>query len=360
MNQQTAEADSPIIVRLDEVTPRTVLWLWPHRIPRGKLTLIAGDGGIGKSLLTMDLAHRVSSGRPWPDSRCDLNPAGGVVILSAEDDVDDTIVPRLKAAGGDLTRIAAIQGVEYADDKRKRRGVRGFNLQSDMPALETAIEGVHGCSLVIIDPVTAFMGKAKGNDNVEVRGCLAPLVQLAGETGVAIVIVSHFNKPGAATNATAAHRIIGSVAFSNAARATGIVCRDDEDPKRRLMLPVKANLCREQTGLAYEVNPSDHDPEIPVLHWIDGAVSIKADDALAARATKPTRTRDDVMEWLTDRLAAGPVLAATMNEEGADRGYAAKTLQRAKEELGVLSRKLPYDGEKTWFWLLSGKIVTPF
>jgi RecA-family ATPase len=161
MNQamQSAEADAPIIVRLDTVTPRKVLWLWHHRIPRGKLTLIAGDGGIGKSLLTMDIAQRVSSGRPWPDSLCEPNPAGGVVIVSAEDDVDDTIVPRLKAAGADLARIVANQGGEYTDEKRKRRGLRSFNLQADMPALEAAIDATDGCSLVIIDPVTAFMGK---------------------------------------------------------------------------------------------------------------------------------------------------------------------------------------------------------
>jgi len=118
MNQatQTTETDTPVILRLHEVTPRKVLWLWHHRIPRGKLTLIAGDGGIGKSLLTMDIAQRVSSGRPWPDSLAEANPSGGVVIVSAEDDVDDTIVPRLKAAGADLTRIVAIQGVEYTDE----------------------------------------------------------------------------------------------------------------------------------------------------------------------------------------------------------------------------------------------------
>jgi len=352
MNQQTAEADAPIIVRLSEVTPRKVLWLWHHRIPRGKLTLIAGDGGIGKSLLTMDIAQRVSSGRPWPDSLSETNPPGGVVIVSAEDDVDDTIVPRLKAAGADLTRIVAIQGVEYTDENRKRRGVRGFNLQKDMSALEAAIDATDDCALVIIDPTTAYMGNVHGNDNLEVRGCLAPLAALAADTGVAVVLVTHFNKPGAGANATAAHRIIGSIAFNAAARATWIVCRDEEPSQRRLLLPVKWNLCAEPNGLAYEINPSDHDAEIPVLHWHSGAVTIRADEALSATQPKAKRLRDDVKEWIEDRLRDGPVLSATMEAEIEQCDFNARTVDRAKRELGVVSRRRPQEGKTPWFWVL--------
>lgn len=354
MNQamQSAEADAPVIVRLDTVTPRKVLWLWHHGIPRGKLTLLAGDGGIGKSLLTMDLAQRVSSGRPWPDSLGEPNPAGGVVIVSAEDDVDDTIVPRLKAAGADLTRLAAIQGVEFTDDNRKRRGVRGFNLQHDMPVLQEAIETTDDCALVIIDPATAYMGNVRGNDNVEVRGCLAPLAALAADTGVAVVLVTHFNKPNAGANATAAHRIIGSIAFNAAARATWIVCRDEAPSQRRLLLPVKWNLCREPMGLAYEIHPYEHDAEIPVLHWQSGAVTIRADDALAATQPKAKRLRDNVMGWIADRLSGGPVLSATMEAEIEQRDFNARTVDRAKRELGVVSRRLPHEGKTPWFWVL--------
>ncbi|MFH1108727.1 MAG: AAA family ATPase [Planctomycetota bacterium] len=353
MNQatQTAEADAPVIVRLDEVTPRKVLWLWHHRIPCGKLTLLAGDGGIGKSLLTMDLAQRVSSGRPWPDSLGESNPAGGVVIVSAEDDVDDTIVPRLKAAGAELSRIVALQGVEFTDENRKRRGVRGFNLQHDLPVLQETIQTTDDCSLVIIDPATAYMGNVRGNDNVEVRGCLAPLAALAADTGVAVVLVTHFNKPGAASNATAAHRIIGSIAFNAAARATWIVVRDEEPSQRRLLLPVKWNLCREPTGLAYEIQPYDHDAEIPVLHWQAGAVTVRADDALSATQPKTKRLRDDVMGWIADRLAGGPVLSATMEAEIERRDFNDRTVDRAKRELGVVSRRLPLNGRSEWHWV---------
>jgi len=203
--------------------------------------------------------------------------------------------------------------------------------------------------------VTAFMGKAKGNDNVEVRGCLAPLAAVAADTGVAVILVTHFSKPGAGANATAAHRIIGSIAFNAAARSTWVVCRDEEPSQRRLFLPVKWNLCREQTGLAYEINPYDHDQEIPVVHWQSAPVNVKADEALGARATRPSRTRDEVMDWLGDRLAAGPILSEVMSRELEQRGFNERTVWRAKRELGVLSRQLPHGEGKRWFWVLDGK-----
>jgi len=353
---QSAESDTPVIVRLDEVTPRKVLWLWKHRIPRGKLTLLAGDGGIGKSLLTMDLAQRISSGRPWPDSLCEPNPTGGVVIVSAEDDIDDTIVPRLKAAGADLARIVAIQGIEYTDQERKRRGVRGFNLQHDMPALEAAIDATDGCSLIIIDPVTAFMGKARGNDNVEVRGCLAPLAALAADTGVAIVLVSHLNKPGAAAATTAMHRVIGSIAFSAAARATWLVCRDEEQPQRRLMLPIKANLTADQTGLAYEVNASDDDPEIPVVHWQAGAVTVKADEALSGQRSESASVVQLAADFLADILADGPVHGPQVFTKAHSLGLSKRSIERAREKLPITIRPVIENGKRRWMWSLVRQI----
>ena len=104
---------SAITTRLSEVTPQRIEWLWPGRFALGKLTLLSGDPGLGKSFVTLDMAARISNGVPWPDSPTVPNPRGSVVLLSAEDDLADTIRPRLDAAGADVERITAIEGVRF-------------------------------------------------------------------------------------------------------------------------------------------------------------------------------------------------------------------------------------------------------
>ncbi len=167
---------TPQLQNLADVRIVPVRWLWPDRLPLAKLSLISGDPGTGKSCLTIDLAARVSAGIRWPDVCEESNPVGGVVLLSAEDALDDTVVPRLRAAGADLTRIVALQGVEY----RGKSGdeVRHFNLEHDLPVLESAIEQCPGCRLVVLDPVSAYLGETDSHRNAEVRGLLAPLATL--------------------------------------------------------------------------------------------------------------------------------------------------------------------------------------
>ncbi|MBU0639064.1 MAG: AAA family ATPase, partial [Planctomycetes bacterium] len=249
-----ARNPTPVTVRLADVQPELLRWLWPGCIALGKLTLLCGDPGLGKSFVTLDLAARVSSGTTWPDLPLLPNPAGSVVLLSAEDDLADTIRPRLDAAGADATRVVAIQAV-------RRILVTGqtqddyFDLTEDLPALEAAIQQVSDCRLVIIDPLTAYLGKTDSHKNAEVRAVLARLFELAARHKVAVLAVTHLNK---ANTLPAIYRAMGSLAFVAAARAVWAVVRDEDDEtgRRRLFVPVKNNLGADETGLAYALEPA--------------------------------------------------------------------------------------------------------
>src|SRR5215217_1226037 len=185
VRDQPDEESVSVGTLLADVETKTVEWLWERRIPLGKITVLDGDPDNGKSVLTTDLAARVTTGRAMPYGFGKTFPQAGVVILSAEDGVADTIRPRFDAAGGDPSKVVILGN----DDP--------FGLPEDLPQLEWAIERV-GAKLVIVDPIMAFLGEnINSNSDKDVRSALKPLKQLAERTGVAVLIVRHLNKtPG--------------------------------------------------------------------------------------------------------------------------------------------------------------------
>lgn len=338
---------SPVLIRLADVEPESVAWLWPGRFALGKLTLIAGDPGLGKSFLTLDMAARVSTGAGWPDHPHERAEPGGVVLLSAEDGIADTIRPRLDAAGADVSRIVALEAVRATGADGKET-IRGFDMTRDLPALEDAIRSVANCQLAIIDPITAYLGGVDSHKNAEIRGLLAPLGDLAARHRVAVVAVTHLNKSG---TGPAIYRAMGSLAFAAAARAAWGVAKDKDDPRRRLLLPIKNNIAPDTGGLAYAIEPVGVGG-CPAVAWEPDPVNESADDALSnGRGEGEARTeRDDAADWLTDLLADGPRLYRDIERESREAGHAIGTLRRAKAALGVVSRKPAFGGP--WEWSL--------
>jgi putative DNA primase/helicase len=183
-------AECKLVVRcMADVEPEKIEWLWPGPIAIGKQTLIGGEPGLGKSQITTAIAATVTNGSAWP---CDEGkaPLGSVIILSAEDDAGDTIRPRLDAAGADVTRVHQISAVRHGNG----RGRRTFNLQADLALLEGEIKRIRDVRLVIIDPVSSYLGKTDSHKNAEVRGTLEPLGDMASRLRVAVVSVTHFSK----------------------------------------------------------------------------------------------------------------------------------------------------------------------
>lgn len=343
----------PKLVWLSDVTPKPVRWLWPGRFPLAKLALVSGDPDLGKSMMLIDMAARVSTGTPWPDRRDQPIEPGGVIMLSAEDDVDDVIRPRLDAAGADASRIIAIQGVEFDDAGMQHVG--SFNLEGDLPALEDAIQrcGERAkCRLVIIDPVSAFMGKTDSHRNAEVRGVLAPLGELATRHGLAVVVLTHLTK---SYGGKAMYRSTGSLAFTAAARAAWLVVADKDDPSRRLMLPVKSNLARKSDGLAYRIESKAIDgvEDVPYLLWDAEPVTMTADEAVAAENDPDRTEREDAKEWLERLLVVGPMPVKDIKGAAEAEGHSWRTLVRAKASLNVQSVATGAGGRgQAWSWKL--------
>lgn len=352
-----AEPYAPVLVRLADVKPEPIRWLWPGRIALGKLTLIAGDPGLGKSFITLDMAARLSRGTGWPDQLAVAGPRGGVVLLSAEDDLADTIRPRLDAARADVSRIVALRAVQVPDPETGGERSMSFTLSSDLPALERAIDETPDCKLVIIDPISAYLGGGPRFDshrNTDVRAVLAPLAELAGRRGVAVVAVTHLRKG----EGPAMYRAMGSLAFVAAARGVWAVARDKDDPtdRRRLFLSVKNNIAGNRDGLAFTLH--DAAGGVPCVAWNPEPVSVPVDDALAPKSgwggkRKPgpeSEARKLAAEWLRELLKTGPMKSTQVRDEGRAAGYCWRTLHRAKDDLGIRPYRERFGGG--WMWKL--------
>lgn len=335
-----------------DIAPKSIEWLWQYWIAVGKVTVLAGEGGEGKSTILCDIAARTTTGSTWPDAAPGCAP-GFVIILAAEDGADDTIVPRLIAAGADRRRVFLIRSV--TEDKRRRI----FNLQADLAKLEDTIAQLRAERgdvpvLVIIDPISSYLGpKVDSHKNAEVRAVLEPLGDLAERHRVAIIANNHFSKAGGSAN----NRMIGSVAFVNYARAGFIVTPDAQDESRKLLLPSKMNIGPLRKGLAYRIGGRTIEHEgkeimTSEILWESAPVEITANAALAAVAggSEGRTQKAEATEFLTAFLSNGPVAVAEVNTEARAAGINPKALRSAREALGIRPTKTGMNGG--WVWEL--------
>jgi putative DNA primase/helicase len=348
---------TPVLVRLADVKPEPVRWLWPGRIALGKLTLIAGDPGLGKSFITLDIAARVSCGAPWPDAQQTPAPVSSVVLLSAEDDLADTIRPRLDAAGADVSRIVELQAVRTVNAHTGGDRCTPFCLATDLQALEEAIRGTPGCRLVVIDPISAYLpvgGRFDSHRNSDVRAVLAPLAILAARHGIAVIAVTHLRK----SEGPAVYRTMGSLGFVVAARAVWVVARDKHDAtgQRRLLLPAKNNIGGDQMGLAFALG--DAGDAIPRVVWEPEPVNVPVDDALTAGTGRNHQDDgDDAADFLREALADSEQPAADILKQGCANGFTQKAVRKAFRALGGRRRRVGFGSGGAWYWSLPGAIV---
>jgi len=333
--QSTAKATQPTTPRLSlvakpyaDIQPEPVQWLWPERIALGKLSLLVGQPGLGKTFLACDLAARVSRGTAFPDSS--LPPAGEAAIVTAEDGAADTLRPRLDAAGADVGRVQHIEHIRADDGKEMF-----LSLSDHLPQVDDWLAIHPEAKLLVVDPISAFLGDVDSHRNAEVRSVLGPVAKLAEKHNVAIVGVTHLSKK----DAKAINRVIGSIAFVAAARAAWLVAPDpdDESGERRLFLQVKNNLGK-ASGLAFAITDGR-------VVWEEGPVLVSADEIEDDGEGSP---RAEAKAWLQELLTDGPVPAASVWKRAKADGIAERTLKRAKKEQGIISDK---QGEH-WAWRL--------
>ncbi len=345
--EPTPDDRAPRLARLSDVEPVAVEWLWQDRIPVGRLTVLAGRPGCGKSMMSLDWAARVTCGRDWPDgSYC---PSGSVLILAAEDDLGDTIRPRLDAARADASRVVALQGMlsVHRDGSTSNKCIT----LADIDVIEAALDTMPDCRLVIVDPIGSYLGgQTDSHRDNEVRAVLAPLADLANRRGVAVLCVAHTRKGGAAIHADDA--VLASVAFVGIARSVLHVLPDLDDPesKRKLLLPGKCNLAPPSSGWAFTI--SGHPPRVVYGERVEQS----ADDAVqaAARPGPESVALREATDWLRKAIAEGPRLAKEIADEATNgAGITAATLRRAREAAEVEAYRPVNLGP--WWWRLPGQ-----
>ncbi|OAI20420.1 hypothetical protein A1507_22845, partial [Methylomonas koyamae] len=335
--------------RLDSVKSKPIDWLWPGRIACGKVTLIAGDPGLGKSQITAALAGIVTTGGLWPVDK-DKSPQGAVLFLSAEDDAADTIRPRLEAVDADLSRCIVVDAIVDTDEAGTIRQ-RSISLKSDLSRLEAVIKDIGEVRLIIIDPITAYLGGIDSHKTSDVRDLLAPLATFAERHKVAILGISHLNK---SNTQDALLRVNGSLAFVAAARAAFIAVKDKNNPARRLLLPLKNNLAKDVGGFAFSIVDCTLDNGLNTsrIEWEPDPVNMTADEAMNAKpAREESGAVDEARQFLLDLLSIGPMASSDVKDEAEKAGFSWATIRRAKENGGIESKKSGFDNG--WIWSLS-------
>lgn len=330
-----------VTVTLAGVQPEHVSWLWPGRLPLGKLVVLDGDPAVGKSTLAVDLAARVATGALWPDgTTC---PAGDVLILSAEDGLADTIRPRLDAASGDAARVHALTDVRYLDDAG-RTCTRPPTL-ADAGLIEHAIRR-HGARLVIVDVLMAYLpGKVDSHRDQDIRSVLSALAAVAEATGCCILLLRHLNK---AAGGNPLYRGGGSIGIVGAARAAFLAAVDPEDETRRVLAATKSNLAVMPEALAFRLVDSGNG--CARVEWL-GPTDHAAGDLLGRREDDDERSdRDAGAAWLANLLHDGPVKASEVYGAADSAGLSKDQAKRAKKRLGVSASKAGMDGP--WLWSL--------
>ena len=334
------DAKAPKTVKLyesisaDSVEQCDYSWWWEQKIARGKLNIVAGDPDLGKSTLLLGLAAVGTRGGLLPDGT--RAPLGSVVIVQCEDDIKDTVVPRLEAAGADLGKVKFLKCVR---DPKKPDEEQFFDFDK-LPALEQMIDDLGDVALVIIEPVLAYMGERDSYKAQDVRRALGKAKDVAERTNTAFVMITHFNK-ASGFDGNALNRLQASGAYGQAVRSTWIVAPDkeDEDLKRRFFVPAKNNVGDDEagkTGFAYTIErvvlPTGLNWSKVVWHE---PVRKSANEILAAGETDRSSALSDAKQFLQDELKHGARLSSEVEELAKSAGIKARTLDRARRELGV-------------------------
>lgn len=319
-----------------EVTPKKIEFLWPGRIPLGKLTTFAGHGGLGKTFVLCDISAKISTGAEWPFSEGECAEAGDVLFISGEDDEADTLVPRLMECGADRSRIAFLSD-EFND---------AFSLVN-LKVLEEAVKALRNPRLIVIDPPTNYLEGVDDHKNSELRSLvLRPLARFASDRNIAIVLNNHVNK-SSGKDVEAACRVMGSVAWVNGVRTAYLFVRDESDPERVVIATIKTNVGKLPSAITYRIVPTEGG--MAKVEWIG------EQDRSADQVSKATTAGAKAAKWLEDLFRNQREWAsADLLRLAKDSGISKRALFESPEvaNLPILKRKrTSSQGETGWFWI---------
>ncbi len=296
-HQQRKDKKQPLaeIRNFKEIPREDISWLWPGRIALGKLSMLAGDPGISKSLVTIDIAARLSNNSNFPDGV--PAPIGDTIFLSLEDDPSDTIKPRLEAAKADLARCHFLDSkLVFSNQgavKKELFTLRDLDVLSD--ALNQILSGGGTPLLLVIDPIDSFQVAVDSNTN-DVRTMLAPIADFASKHNIAVLFIKHLNKN---TKNSVAYRVNGHISYTAVTRSSWILLKDPKVTDKRLFLCIKNNIGKDNNGLSYTIK--DDDTGIPYLEW-NKDIEVRTPDEILSEvygARNNSIQRDQVLKFLS-------------------------------------------------------------
>ena len=343
---ETAKAIRADLTRGDTIALEPIHWLWHGWLATGKIHILGGQAGTGKTTLALALAAALTTGGRWPGgSRA---PIGDVCLWSGEDDPADTLAPRLGAMGADMRRVHFVSGIVEGGRRR------AFDPASDLDALQSALTTIGNVKLLIVDPIVSAIS-GDSHKNAETRRGLQPLADLAASLKIALLGITHFSK--GTQGREPIDRITGSLAFAAVARVVLVAAKDAEHD-RRIFCRAKSNIGPDDGGFSYELRQTEllshRGIEASTVLWGDPIAGNARDILNAAEAQPEEGTAvSDTQDWLREFLADGPQPQKDVKAAAEAHCLSWATVRRAKTALNVESRKVGgEDGRKgaQWVW----------
>ncbi|MCL1860316.1 MAG: AAA family ATPase [Proteobacteria bacterium] len=340
-----------VLKSASDIMPEPIRWLWPGWLAAGKVQILAGAPGTGKTTIAMTFAATITAGGLWPDGT--RATPGRVVIWSGEDDPRDTLVPRLIAAGADMSRIAFVTGARAGDVHR------AFDPAKDVGALKDAVIKAGGAQLLIVDPIVSAVA-GDGHKANDVRRGLQPLADLAVETGCAVIGISHLSKGTQGREPT--ERVTGSLTFGAVARIVMLAAKQSVEGAQgggdRVLCRSKSNIGEDGGGFAYSLAQAElkEHPSITAssVLWGDAVEGTAREILDTAEASPGDEDGGGAMygacQFLADFLSGGPRKASEIKSAAEDAKISWRTIERAKKDLKIVSEKMTFAG--CWAWSL--------
>lgn len=329
-----------------DITPEAISWLWDGWLAKGKLHILAGAAGTGKTTLALSLAAIITQGGKFPDGS--LCPAGSVLIWSGEDSAADTLVPRLIAAGADRTKVHFVETTNLGFESRS------FDPANDMQALKIKAAQLPDLAMLILDPIVNAVA-SDSHKNGEVRRALQPVVDFASKLNCAVVGITHLSK--GTQGKEPLERVTGSLAFGALARIVILTSKIKEgELTKRIVCRAKSNIGKDSDGYEYDLKGIEIESGIftSLAVWgvplVGEAIDLLTPPNGGSANGMGVNAVGEAKSFLLEILANGEVPHQNIEQGAKGAGISWASIRRAKSELGVISKKSLLGPE--WYWRL--------